>query len=335
MITDAGYTLGAQVSPDLDRGILEAVSGGGGGIVRATSFRARQTTTASSQVQLDPGLILIRGQDTGIVGQGTYAGRTVAPELSEAVPASAGVDRYHMIVIRVEDTNARPSWGHDHNGTVDEPGDPLMYVRVITDVSSTATAPPTGYSAEPICRVRVPAGTDTVTNANITDLRRLAQPRTYLERRQMAGSNDPVDYLGDYDAAYEFCPQDPHTNIFVPTWATQAVVTAEWQELFLEPQSPGGANDALGDVKIRLTDGTTTVETTPTPYNRNQFSATNGYRTTVSHSATVNIPAALRGKYVSSYYMGKGSPDADGKLRTDQRTMFVTDLYWRETPVVE
>lgn len=206
---------GAHHSPEVARLLAYAATGGAEGIVTPGDLKVQATLVPGGSVDIAPGDCLIRHRGQGGDSQ-TYAGRNHTRD-NVTIAATSGTARSDLIVAQIEDPFiAGEPWQEPSDVTAG----PYIYTRVIPNVPPWTArlqdvAGFEGRTAIALARVDVPANTGTITNDMITDLRKLAMPRS---KRQMyvhsiatardLTSTTSVKWLADT------------INIEIPEWAT-------------------------------------------------------------------------------------------------------------------
>ena len=217
----------------------------GNGVKSAKALQPRATSTASNQIVLASGGLIIQGKAQE--HQGPYADFN-SGDLFHTLPSNGtGSLRYDMVVIRVEDP--------DFEGSRDRMLDPIVFVEVITGVGSSARtladAGKSGYSAIPIARVRRSSSSDTFSDADITDLRKLAQPRNEFlmdtvqhgdESNAEAGTDVQTINVGDTDVWF---PNTAEMFVDVPEYAVKMVVNTDIRGVNTNDPTGGGTRDVL------------------------------------------------------------------------------------------
>ena len=124
------------------------------------------------------------------------------------------------------------------------------YVRVtLIEVASGATSLNVNYPALALARIDIPAGATSITNAMITDLRKLAQPRQWSDLKMSPADTwtTPYRYVptvayDDWGAA-EYAP-----SVVVPSWASRALVICSLNGVVLNDNSV----NIVGSIRIKL-----------------------------------------------------------------------------------
>lgn len=327
---DSWAVTGAQSSARIARLQLQSGTASGNGVVDSNHLRVLELEVPGTSVRITSGGATILGQELEF--QGSYFAFNVGDATLPISPTGSGAGRSDLVVLRVEDPNIDGTpWSHDVTT------DPVYYFRVIEGVSSTETEAPPGTTAIPLARIDIPASTATITQDMITDVRQLANPKTQRVLRvqrggtQTGGNWDEAGNITDY---YERWPQHEWTAT-IPTWATQAQVLANWDNVFLKPLPVAGENDARGRLRIHITDGTNVVETTPSAYNFNQFGNSNGYRCSAANRDQITIPEVMRGATVNVHMYVEGTEGQEGRLVADEWANFSVDLQFNEVAAPE
>ncbi|GAA1454116.1 hypothetical protein [Nocardiopsis tropica] len=323
---DSWAVAGAQSSARIARLQLTSASRSGNGVVESSDLTVRQLTVPGTSVRVTSGAAVILGKEQAF--QGSYYAHNIG---DAEVPISenlTGSPRYDMVILQVEDPNIDGTeWTHD------PAVDPVYYFRVVQGVSSTDTEAPSGKTAIPLARIRIPASTATIVDADITDLRQMLSPRIHTEVRVQKGQgladgrNDEADLTSDY----ERWPQHDW-SVTIPEWATQVQVQANWSNvLYPAPGGTGGNYDARGLVRVGLVGtGGNVLNTMSSAYNFNSTSASNGYRCSIGLASQANIPAAMRGMQCDLRMYAKSDVGMGNHLVADGWANFDVTLTFRE-----
>jgi microcystin-dependent protein len=129
------------------------------GVIGSTSFAVTQRGTPSMAVDVAAGVAIVTGTDQSF--QGKYLCRAESATTNVAIAAAPGSGtRYDIVVVQVRDTNAGGPAGDDAR------------VYVVEGTASASPVDPTiPTSSIPLARVRVAAGTGSITNSLIDNLR--------------------------------------------------------------------------------------------------------------------------------------------------------------------
>ncbi|GAA4928723.1 hypothetical protein GCM10023224_05000 [Streptomonospora halophila] len=328
---DSWAVAGATSSEQIARLNQQAATRSGNGVLGSGDLRVSELTVPGGAVDVAAGGFVALGQEETF--QGSYFGYNVG-SAEVAINPTAGAVRSDLVILRVEDPNIDGTpWGH--NPATDN----VYYFRVIEGVSGTETELPANTTGVVLARIDMPANTAAVEQAYITDLREMMDARRQRTLRVQRGGtkSNGVDWdeAGNIvDPDFERWPQHDWT-VTIPSWATQVQVLADWDNAFLKPTgSTAGTEDARGQLWIGLL-GTEEVTTTPSAYNFNQTSTTNGYRCSASNKDQIDIPAALRGQTVDVRMYVMGTAGQNGRLVADEWANFSVDLEFLEVPAPE
>jgi hypothetical protein len=221
--------------------MLQSSSQGAQGVIGALDLVVGPTTpTATAGIVIQPGAMLILGVETPY--QGTYYAYNVGTDTTLSIAATGGSARSDMIVARVEDpTWSGTPWGGPASGQI-------VFPRVISGVSSSATTMPGGQSGIPLARIDMPASTSTVQAAYIHDLRNVAQPQRLM---QVIGAQDTTTRNWTVGTAGVIWPPAATWSVFIPSWATILQLGSRLRQPVLrhpgQRTQPGHAPDARLD----------------------------------------------------------------------------------------
>jgi len=322
---DSWAVAGAQSSARIARLQLTSASRSGNGVVESSDLLVRQLAVPGTSVRVTSGAAVIFGKEAAF--QGSYYAHNVG---DAEVPISenlTGSPRYDMVILQVEDPGIDGTpWTHD------PATDPVYYFRVVQGVSSTDTEAPSGKTAVPLARIRIPASTATIVDADITDLRQMLNPRIHTEVRVQKGQgledgrNDEADFTADY----ERWPQHDW-SVTIPEWATQVQVQANWSNCLYPAPGSTTSKDARGLVRVGLVGtGGNVLNTMSSAYNFNPFTAGNGYRCSIGLASQANIPAAMRGMVCDLRMYAKSDAGLTQFLVADGWANFDVTLTFRE-----
>ncbi|WP_314250904.1 hypothetical protein [Streptomyces sp. DSM 40907] len=202
-------TNGGTHSAQSFRMMVRDLARGAEGVTEGSDLKVTPLTVPAGGVLIGDGSGVIRGR--AVPWQGHYTAYNIGTEAVPVAP-TGGTPRTDMVVMRVLDP--------EYEGTRNPAKDKIVAFEVIPGVSTTATAPPPGFSAIPLARINLPANTGTITAAMITDLRRIANPRRERRIQMIRGfpySQSPaaVDKWADW-------PTEARVQVEVPSWAVTA-----------------------------------------------------------------------------------------------------------------
>lgn len=302
-------TNGATHSAQQFRMLVRDLSNGAEGITQGGDLKVTQRSVPGSGVTVGDGSGVIRGRDNAF--QGHYSVCNIGAADVPIAPTGA-TPRSDMIIVRVED----PEYNYDHDPAVDQ----IVFPQVISNVSSSATAIPDGRTGIPLARIDIPASTATITNAMITDLRRVANPRRFRWVDTQSPASQSAGLGGSTTPTYFSTAAG--WNIAVPDWATKAIVKIDVSPI----------RYALGNFwgQISATFGASlTVQ--PTTLDDNQ--GTGVRRIPAILADTLTVPASYRGTTqllrVRAAAMEAGQA---ARIYVDSGTTLVADVQFEEAP---
>jgi hypothetical protein len=278
------------------------------GIVRGGDLKVSQISTPTGQVQVGDGSAFIQGRTA--VGQGTYHVTNIGAATVNIAPTGAS-PRTDLIVLRVEDP--------EYEGTLNPGTQTVAYFTVVSGVSSTATTiPNSAWSAIVLARVTIPANTAAITDAMITSLRTLANPR---RDRKLYIANHPATNHDLTHASYNLWPNSSEHSLVVPSWATSVRIVGQVTGVKLLNSSMTGG--------IRVTiDGSIVGQGIGLDYD----APSGTYRTHLATADTIAVPEVYKGTSRTlriQAYRATGT----GILRADAGTASILDVEFTETPV--
>lgn len=210
---------GAEHAPEVARLLNYVASNGTQGIITPGDFKVTALTVPGASVNVAPGAAIALNKASGGAAQ-SYISRNTATDTVGISANAGGTTRYDMVVLRIEDPFAS---GEPWLDPTDPTVGPYNFLRVISNVASTATELPTGQTGIPLARIAVPASTSTITNGMITDLRYLAQQKQETQVYfNSATTNQDVGPEAVFGAYWPWF----HPTVKIPSWATHAVIVA-------------------------------------------------------------------------------------------------------------
>ena len=291
---------GAKHSADIFRQAFHESTSGGEGISTPTSLHVRQTATPSNQVRVRAGGAIILNSYQGGAGQ-SYAVRNVSDTMVDVPASDSTGPKSYYIIVRVSD----PQFAGQ------APEDPLEGPYVFMECvpqSANITDPHLKLAA-----VVVPASTATIINSMITSMRELAQPKMITVNRSRPLNLTDVETLTMTDASGERFPNSGGgQNIVVPSWATRAIIEAEW---LMINERPGNAYGAIWVEYGPLASGGDTREYSTQRFRWNTQAGSDSSRGIWKISDDVYIPAALRGSSQVFSMRGYLTYASDGSAR--------------------
>jgi hypothetical protein len=301
-------TNGATHSAQQFRMLVRDLARGAEGITEGDDLKVTQRSTPGAGVTVADGSGVIQGRVNAF--QGHYSACNTGA-VNVDIAATGGSARSDMVILRVEDP--------EYEGTLDPTVDQVTYFQVISNVSSSATAIPDGRTGIPLARIDIPASTSTITDAMITDLRQVANPRrqrTLLTQSPTALSTD----ISGTSGTYSNFSTAAGWSVAIPSWATKAVLSLSVGQIRYNTAAFFGG--------LRATFGASlTVQSVNLDDNQ-----TGTRRGTIVLGDTLTIPSAYRGTSQTLRVQACGFPGNAGKVGVDGSTTLIADIEFLEAP---
>lgn len=296
---------GAEHSPAVARMLAYSATNGATGVNAVGDLKVTALPTPGASVRIAPGGACMENRYPG-GGQQSYVVRNAsATDVAvSATGSSGGATRY--LILRIDD----PEFG----GAVPANVKTGPYVRAVLVTSITNLA----YPFVPLAKITQPANTATITQAMITDLREVANPRSY--RRLFLS---PVTAAKDLSASTMTAWPGPTASVDIPSWATYANILGQ---VIGASQSTG---PVYGESALRFNG----VQGPASPYDINTGSSVmDGAR---AHPLVMkwegNVSAVAGTTKVLDIFARKGG--GAGTLRADTNTQVMLDVEFTEVAV--
>jgi len=296
---------GAENSPETARTAVYASTNGSEGIVGVGDLKVTALDIPGSGVQMAPGALLSVSRYAGADRQ-TYTSRLGIPDVIDIANTGSSGGRRDCVAVLIDD----PSQTGDGEAVPDDPTtyqyvNPVVIPNVAASVKKLQEIPgytyATGYA---VCLVNQPANNGTVTNAMITDLRRVANPRKdsqMLAHAQVAAEAERITATSQAGEVW------PNTTagwtVDVPEWATRVQILATWSQVAAPADGNGTAYGRLwvrlgaaNDASVRLTQ----ENSWDTP-----DVAKGSSRQTYTVADDIYLPAGLRGRTIPVNLMAR------------------------------
>lgn len=310
---------GGEHSAQMFRMMVRDLARGNQGITEGTHLKVTALSTPGAGVQIADGSAVIKGVFSPV--QGHYSVYNIGSD-TVAIGATGGTPRSDMLILRVQDP--------DYEGTLD-PSE-CAFFDVVTNVSSSATTVPSGYSAIPLARIDIPASTATITNAMIVDLRQVANPRRERLLLPFYAADPLVEISGTSETWKTHPPlasASPAGEMFevpIPAWAAQAKVVFSVDGLRLVDGNVfGGFRFMLGALEASQYVGIDDNQGSPPR------------RIPVRMAETISLTgvlgAAMRGTTQSFFSRMRTRSTNAGKIGVDGTTTFIADIEFTEGPL--
>lgn len=227
---------GGEHTSQMFRMMIRDLSRANEGITEGDHLKVTALSTPGAGVQIADGSATIIGRVSPV--QGSYNTYNIGAA-TVSISATGGTSRSDMLVLRVEDP--------EYEGSRDPSN--CAYFDVISNVSSSATTVPAGYSAIPLARIDIPASTATITSAMIVDLRKVANPRRERILYPYYALDPLVEISGTSETWRSF-PNLTMATIAVPVWAASAKVIFSGSNIRLDDGNVwGGFRFMLGGIE--------------------------------------------------------------------------------------
>jgi hypothetical protein len=301
-------TDGATHSAQQFRMLVRDLARGAEGITEGDDLKVTALGTPGAAVQVADGSGIVRSKANSFGG--SYAVCNVGTATVN-IAATGGSPRSDMVVLRVLDP--------EYEGALDPASDQIEFFDVISNVSSTATTVPAGYTAIPLARIDIPASTSTITSGMIKDIRACANPRRTRALYTFSPTGALVE-LGGLPSVKTAWSNVPGWNIPVPDWATTARIVITICQIRYSTNNVFGDIDAAFGNNLLLQN---------TILDDNQGTGTR--RATVILADTLTLPDTYRGTtqlLVPRYLTLSGT----GKVGMDTSVTLVADVEFTEAP---
>lgn len=298
----------AEHSPEVARTLAYVAMQGGQGVLGPGDLKVTQLPVPGAGVAVASGVV---GILNAIQKQQGYIGSNPTVDDTPVFDANpSGADRYDMLVARVRNPIVEGSAA----AVADPVTGPFIGCEVIPGVPATARtlaqAGKGGWSATPLARIRMPAGSGTVLNAQITDLRRLMIAQS--ARRVLKGAAAAGVALTS--SSFTAWPTANPYSIDVPEWATHLVARLE----FMGGQT---AAQVAGDLRLILG-----PDDTPFAEYSYNYAAQNGQaRQMVVVTGEIKLPTSLLGTTTTLRMSGRRT-GGTGNLFTVDDTFYSADV---------
>lgn len=291
------YAIGngtAVLSGDTMRAAFYASMGGREGVTEVGDFKVTQTPTAGTNIRVAAGSAALKNKYSGGSGQMYHV--RAGSVTDKAVAATGGSAATKYVCLTISD----PQYGGSGSGA----SGPYDDIEILT-------ALPTGRPYLHLATINQPASTSTITNAMITDARKVAKPNKQPEMRTLSvtsGNGGILDDAGTYPNNGETFPVSTETawgEIPIPEWATWMKIIMRWSGIRV-----GSGSNAYGLlwVQVAPTANPDNVKTQAVSYDTS--GSTNTYRAGFEVADTIRVPAGLRGTSQKFYPRGNRNAGA-------------------------
>ncbi len=337
---------GARITSELPRRAVNASTNGAEGISKSGDLKVSQLSPPGRGLQITGGSALVLNRYQGadpnetytVANRGTHILST--PQLGSAFN-SAPVVRHFLVCVTIGDptgTQAGHPWMTGE--TIDNPTD-FEYVRpwLIPCNAETETFAELGifFPALALARLRVPAGAGNFTDADITELRQLAIPRTKIASDHLlTGAANALNGNNGNPGAYERWPNKNVVATKIPEWAVRATIMGFVEGVILKKAGAGKIRAAINNEGL-ATPVTNINESAPRPRPDNNDDGKapqkDEDRVTYNIGGQIEIPKRLRGTRVG--FCVEGTPEnanSKGFLITTGSTSVMMQILFEEVP---
>lgn len=234
----------AEHPAEVERVLAYIAGSGGEGVVSPTDCKVTASAIPDLNINVQPGGVVAVNRFAG-GGAQAYIARNVGSDVVALVAQGSSGARYDLVALIVED----PQYA-GQPAPVSVPNGPYVRTAIYSDVPATTTKlseidpSQTGVA---LARVKFDASDGTINPADITDLRELANPRSFPVKKTLNGVA-----TGSLPATVGVAvPTGAAWAIKVPSWAKRAVVQLTWSGLKYT-DSGGGNGSANGFGRILL-----------------------------------------------------------------------------------
>lgn len=237
------FVRNAQHSAEVMRVVAYIGANGGEGVVSPTDCKVTASAIPDGNIHINPGAIACLNRFPGGASQ-AYVARNVGDEVKALTAQGSSGVRYDLIAMIVEDPQyaGQPAPASVTDGPYPKTA---VYSNVPASTTKLSEVAPnqSGYA---LARVKFDISDGTVSPGDITDLRELAAPRTFLVKKTINGVA-----TGSFPGALGVAPTGASWAVKVPSWARRATMEARWSSLVYTDTSSGGGR-ASGTAAVAL-----------------------------------------------------------------------------------
>ncbi|WP_329131558.1 hypothetical protein OG552_10520 [Streptomyces sp. NBC_01476] len=291
------------------RMLVRDLANGAEGITQGDDLKVTALGTPGAAVQVGDGSGVVRGKANSF--QGSYSACNIG-SATVSIASTGGSPRSDMVVLRILDPQ--------YEGSLDPATDQIMFFDVISNVGSTATVVPGGYTAIPLARIDIPASTSTITSGMITDIRQCANPR----RNRTLWTYSPTAALVEISGSsgtFSYWSNVAGWNIPVPDWATTVKIVLTICQIRYSTADFFGNLSATFGASLSLQN--TVLD---------DNNGTGVRRSTVVVADTLTIPSAYRGTSQLLRPRAAGGGGNGGHVGMDTGVTLVADVEFTEAP---
>lgn len=228
----------AEHTAEVGRLLAYLASGKNEGIASPSDLAVVASAIPDGNVHVNAGAASVLNRFPG-GGQQSYAVRNEGDDVVALAPQGSSGVRYDLVAVVVEDPHypGQPA-------PVDIANGPYVRTKVYQNVPSTTK---NLYEVDPdqsgyaLALVKFNASDGTVTNSDITDLRKLLNPRTWTYKRMYNEKNTSADGTGAFalGTVEQVFPPGASFQVPIPDWATKMQLNCRVANLRVMDTTPG------------------------------------------------------------------------------------------------
>lgn len=270
---------GAENSVELARVGAYTATLGATGITEPGDFRVTALPTPGAAVRATQGTGVIKSTYPGVFGQSYSVQEQSFSDIPVTATGSSGPAVKYVYVL-IQDSQ------YGDQQPADVKNGPYNFYRV-------STLLPVNQPYMLLAKINQPANTATITNAMITDMREVANPKSSDVWRPRPNVASDKEYVTATGADGEWFPNNGgEQTIYIPDWATRVQISATWSGVRYD-----SGKNAYGEMWVEfgpyLRPSTRQYSTQRFMYDT--AASANTYRTNWIAEDDKYIPAALRG----------------------------------------
>lgn len=235
----------AEHGPEVARTLAYAAAGGREGVIGAEDLKVTASAIPDGNVHVSPGAAAVLNAAAADGAQG-YIARNVGDEVKGLDPQGSSGVRYDLVALVVQD----PQYA-GQPAPVSVADGPYVITKVYKNVASTTQYL---YEVDPnqtglaLALVKFNASDGTVTDSEITDLRRTLFSRQHTDEKIVSITTGQTDVSTSGLAVF---PPGSSWEINVPPWATHVNLSAVLSGFDAKDDGPDGGT-AIGKMTVEL-----------------------------------------------------------------------------------
>lgn len=298
---------------------LYAATKGATGVMRPSDLQVTALPVPGGAVRVHTGAGVAASRYPGASAQSYAVRETSSTDVGIDATGSSGA-RTRYLVVRVHDHqySGEPTPSNVQDGPYNE----------YEWLSSDPWASPPAFPVVPLAKLVQPANTATITNEMITDVRRVANPRSDSQLRTYALLSEDTESLatiGSDNSSGETWPRQADTvqePILIPDWATRARIVQTWAGV----RTPSARTSGRVWLQVGGDGNPKHVKTQTVKYTTGPTES----RDTLIVADMVWIPPELRGTHQKFIPRGNREPGSTSVLVLDGASAIVTQVEFLE-----